>query len=191
MARVRKAPDGAILSAFWRDSVGSSGPTCATSTIPRWRPSRRCSCSLDSPCRMPCRATPGTSRLCCSQGQPTPGVPTRQSSTDSRPLCIRSPCRCAATATPTSRRSAIGSRTRDRRRWFPRRTRDRTGGAWRAFGLEFVARRVALDHPERVAGLVLEASPTPCAATPDSRSSCSQSFRVWRTRSAPTWSDPS
>ena len=38
-------------------------------------------------------------------------------------------------------------------------------------GSRLVARRVALDHPERVAGLVLEGPPRPFVATPDSRSS--------------------
>ena len=50
-----------------------------------------------------------------------------------------------------------------------------------------VARRVALDRPERVGAWCSKPRRRPFAAMPDSRSSCSQSFPVWRIRSAQTW----
>ena len=54
-----------------------------------------------------------------------------------------------------------------------------------------VARRVALDHPERVAGLVLEASPTTLRGDAELQDFVQSVVSGWRIRSAQTWSDPS
>ena len=47
------------------------------------------------------------------------------------------------------------------------------------------ARRVAIDHPERIAGLVLEASPTTLKGESGLEGFVEGSCRVWRIRSTP------
>ena len=137
-------------------------------------------------------ATPRTSRSCCCQDPPTRGAPTSRSSTGSRPRCARSPCRCAATATPTSPQPVTESRTTPTTSFLSSTHSGSTGRCSQA-----IRARVSSHGGSR--SITPNGSQAWCskphrrrfAAMPDSSTSCSQSCRAWRIQSAQTSSGPS
>ena len=186
MARARKAPDGAILSAFWRvpDRHFAAG-VCpfydsAVATVSSVQPA-----VWTEPCLMPGRATPGAPALVLLPG-PTDSWRSYQPVLDRLPPSMH-----------TVAVSLRGHGDSDKPKtgyWVADYTVDVVHplDALRIESAVLAGHWAHVSWPGGSLLITRSESPASCskrprrrfAATPDYRTSCSQSFRVWKIRSA-------